>query len=172
MTATAQELPAAWRGILQDGERILWQGGPKQAFYWRKHYSRGVLGAIGVVALFLLRADTPPVMFGIVVAVALILVFGMPLFDSLKRRYSFFTLTDQRAFIGTDLPIWPRQLTGYPIDDTTQLLFKHDGVSAVYFAHYMKPTNRGEYRVDVRFENITEGEHVYRLMKQIKERIL
>ncbi|MCG6903874.1 MAG: hypothetical protein LJE68_14465 [Rhodobacter sp.] len=170
MTEPARDVPAEWRGILRPGERILWQGGPKQAFYWRRQYNSGLFGAGAVLVIlffFLGESETWVIWFMLVLAV--VSVIGIPLRDAVIRHHSFFTLTNRRAFIGTDMPVLGRRLNSYPIGAETELRFERDLFSAIYFAHEMKRTEHGEYRVDIGFENIDDGDRVYDLMLQIQK---
>jgi len=170
MSDPVQDLPAAWQGILQQDERIVWQGRPAKAFFWHKRYNYplGFAGLALVGYLFYIKGQEPWVLPVLLMALC-VSVFGPPVSDAIKRRYSFFTLTDRQAFIGTDLPVLPRRLTGYLINAETELTFDQDSRAAVYFAHRMQKTKGGHRRIDIGFENIPDASHVFDLMTQIKE---
>lgn len=112
MTGRALQPNAEWEGILREGEEILWQGKPDPGFYL--HPSR--MTSAGTSVLFLgvsafmavsALAQGEPLFF------LFLLLFGgfssFFFYDSVirpnrERRYSFYTLTNQRAIVGLALP--------------------------------------------------------------------
>ena len=164
-----QDIPKEWLGFLKPDERILWQGAPQEVFYWRHHYWRYLFGSgTGLVFVFLFFGETATPMYWIIIFVLIISGIGPPIWDAIKRRYSFYTLTTERAFIGIDMPIKGRSLNSYPIDAKTELSMKKSLYDAVYFAHRMKETKNGAYRIDIGFESIEDGDKVYKLMSDIQ----
>lgn len=166
-----QQLPREWRGRLKPGERILWQGAPHGAFYWRRHYLGPIVGAgAGMAAVFWLELAGPWVL-AVMAALALSAVYA-PVADAYKMRHSFFTLTNRRAFIGTDTKIFGRKLESYPLGPDTELSLAYgDELHAVHFAHVMRPTRHGKERIDIGFQNLTyaEASKVHDLIQEIKE---
>ncbi|MFN3207829.1 MAG: aspartate carbamoyltransferase catalytic subunit [Roseovarius sp.] len=172
MTAPHDE----WDGILDPGERVLWQGRPD---------ARVTVGiaAVGSMVFGLIFAGFALVwmilasqaggffwMFGLIhFSVGLGLAFGGILWEPWKRRHTWYTLTDRRAFIAQDLPLRGRTLKSYPITDQTRLELQGDPGS-VMFDHEMRRRKNGHYRVDIGFERIAEADEVMRLIRQVQER--
>ena len=164
-----QDIPKEWLGFLKPDERILWQGAPQEFFYWRSHYWRYLFGSgTGLVFVFIFFAESPTPIYWLIMFIMIISGIGPPIWDAIKRRYSFYTLTSQRAFIGINLPLKGRSLDSYPINKDTELSLKKSVYDAVYFAHRMKQTKNGAYRIDIGFESIEDGDAVYKMMTDIQ----
>lgn len=165
--------PAGWEGILDTGERILWQGRPDGGVT----IGPGEIGlaAFGLVfsgfALFWMRMASNAGgifwMFGLLhfsVGIGLTLhsLFGA----AWRRRHTWYTLTDRRAFIATDQPFRGRRLKSYPIGPDTVLDFESGEFDTLRFAY--EESGQGGRR-PVAFERITDGARVYRLMRQVTQ---
>lgn len=168
MSDRKQDLPQAWRGILRGDERILWQGAPQEAFHFKRNYASSFIAAFAMIAV-VIYLDLDPIMVIFVMIIGALTVIGAPIWDAIRRHYSFFTLTEQRAFIGTDMPVLSRSLKSYPIDAGTQVDYRPGPFDTIYFAHEMHRNEDGEYRVEIGFENLRDGRAVYDLIQQIKK---
>lgn len=181
MTDTAetstQTTAPGWEGILDPDERILWQGRPDPGF----HFGPGQLGT-GLFALFFSgfavfwmvmasRAGGAFWMFGLIhFSVGIAMFWSAILGATIRRRHTWYTLTDRRAFIATDLPLRGRQLKCYPITSQSRLTFAEGPLSTIHFAREERRANKGRrYMVDVGFERIEEGEKVYALMRKVRK---
>ncbi|MDJ0627883.1 MAG: aspartate carbamoyltransferase catalytic subunit [Rhodobacter sp.] len=169
--------PAGWEGILDEGETILWQGRPGTRVVWK--LSHGFTMVFGLVfagfALFWMimasQAGGGFWMFGLIhFFVGLGLAVGPPYWSAWKRRHTWYTLTDRRAFIASDLPLQGRKLKSYPIDDRTQLEYEAGDKASIYFAHTYRRTKNGSTRVPIGFERLTDGEDVYRMFRDLQRK--
>ena len=111
-----------WAGILEAGETILWQGRPSTRLILRP--VDFAFGAFGLVfagfALFwmILAAQGGGAMwmFGLLhFSVGVTVMLGGPLSSRFLRQHSFYSLSNRRAFIATDLPFRGRRLDAWPI---------------------------------------------------------
>ncbi len=168
--------PAGWQGILDDDENILWQGRPDGAVKWKPgNFFTLVFGLFFAgFALFWMamaaKAGGGFWMFGLIhFAVGLGIAIGPPFLSAWRRRHTWYTLTNKRAFIATDLPFIGRKLDSYPIDADTVLTFAAGDLASIYFAKRTKRGKNGTYTVDVGFESIADGTEVYRLLRNIQK---
>lgn len=167
--------PAGWEGILDPGERILWQGRPVPGIVWRPQQMVTFLFGLafaGFALFWMLMAATAGGffwMFGLIhFGVGLALSFGPIVWPAYMRRHTWYTLTDRRAFIATDAPLLGRRLKSYPIERGTVLSYDAGNPATIHFAHVMRRTKNGSSRSDIGFERIAEGPEVYGLMRQIQ----
>ena len=166
-----------WEGILDDDERILWQGRPDPALVLE---ARNIMLALfglffGGFALFWIigaASQGGPLfaLFGLPhFLVGAGMVWGAIWWPSFRRRRSWYTLTDRRAFIATDLPIQGRRLQSWPINRGTRLELREGPPDSVFFATRKKRSRNGTYTVPVGFERIPDGKQVLRLMRDIQK---
>lgn len=173
---TADTTAPGWEGILDPGERILWQGRPQAGLYFAP-------GQIGTAAFSLFfsgfavfwmtlaaQAGGSFWMFGLIhFSVGIVMFWSAVLGPTIRRRRTWYTLTDRRAFIATDLPLRGRQLKHYPITESTQLTLTDDQPPTLHFAREDRRGGKGRrYTVDVGFERIEDGEKVYSLMRKLR----
>lgn len=167
--------PAGWGGILDDGEAILWQGRPDGAVKFKvAHLLSGLFGLIfaGFALVWMVMASSAGGyfwMFGLIhFFVGLSIGIGPPFWNAWRRRHTWYTLTDRRAFIATDIPLRGRRLASYPIDGDTVLDYQSGDLDTIYFAHEMRRIKNGTRRHDIGFERITGGAEVYRTLRDIQ----
>lgn len=169
--------PAGWDGILDAGENILWQGRPDGAVHFGVGNLPVVLFGLAFSAFALVwmimasQAGGFFWMFGLLhFAVGIGLAFGAIWWDAYKRRHTWYSLTDRRAFIATDLPLFGRRLQSYPIEKDTALNYTPGSPGAIHFAHETRRSSNGRHRtVEIGFEFISEGDTVYTLMRDIQK---
>ncbi|MDF0601059.1 aspartate carbamoyltransferase catalytic subunit [Psychromarinibacter sp. C21-152] len=173
----ADPVPAGWEGILDAGERILWQGRPGTSVVWKaSHILTSLFGVVfaGFAVFWMVMASQAPGgfwMFGLIhFAVGVGLAIGPPVWSAWTRRHTWYTLTDRRAFIATDLPLQGRKLKSYEIGPDTTIDYEAGERSNIYFAHEYKRTKNGSRRVPIGFERIPDGAEVYRLIRQVQSR--
>lgn len=170
-----QTPPPGWEGLLDPKERILWQGRPDPVV-------RIGFGDIGLMvfgtffagfALFWMvmasQAGGIFWMFGslhFAVGMAIILwpVLGRPYL----RRHTWYTLTDKRAFIATDVPLRGRRLKSYPITEDTPLTIEDRQPGAIFFASEWRRGKNGSHETRIGFHNIQDARAVYALMRRIQ----
>ncbi|WP_281840265.1 aspartate carbamoyltransferase catalytic subunit [Sinisalibacter aestuarii] len=171
-----RDVPAGWEGILDPGERILWQGRPDQAFHLRLSQIPMTLFGLFFAgfALFwmVMAARRGGIfwMFGLIHFTAgLAIIFNATYWGTMKRRHTWYTLTDRRAFIATDLPVKGRSLASYAITPETRLTWREEIPGTVYFAREDRRGNKGRsYSVDIGFERIDDSGKVYGLMRKVQ----
>jgi len=168
--------PAGWDGILDPSETILWQGRPDGAISFKpRSLMLSLFGcAFAGFALFwmIMAAQSGGGfwMFGLIhFSVGISLAIGGPLWDTFKRRHSWYTLTDRRAFVASNLPFMGKRLKSYPIETGTIVELSHDAVPSVYFATQTKRGKNGSYTVPVGFERIADAQEVYQLIRGIQQ---
>lgn len=168
---------AGWEGILDEGEKILWQGRPDGAIRFKPGNLFTFLFGLAFAgfALFWMilasRAGGLFWAFGLIhFAAGLGLSFGTILWDAFRRRHTWYTLTDRRAFIATDLPVKGRALKSYPITDDTVLNYRQGDPATIHFSREERRGNKGRrYTVNIGFERIDDGEKVYGLLRQAQK---
>jgi hypothetical protein len=142
-------IPAGWQGILDAGEDILWQGRPDPKVVWQLHHAFTFLFGLAFAgfALFWMimasQAGGAFWMFGLLhFFVGLGLAVGTPFWASWRRRHTWYTLTDRRAFIATDIPFRGRTLKEYPITQETRITRQGGDPATIHFAMNTAPARR------------------------------
>lgn len=168
---------SGWESILDKGEKVLWQGRPDGAI--RMKVANIMTFGFGLVfagfALFWMimaaQAGGSFWMFGLIhFSVGIGLSFGSIFWSAYKRRNSWYTLTDRRAFIAVDIPLKGRTLKSYPIDSSTQVEYTQGALSTITFHEETKRGNKGRtYSVKVGFEYIKDGDAVYRFIRDMQK---
>lgn len=171
------ETPAGWEGILAPGERILWQGRPDPTFTLRGHsFALIFVGAFfSAIALLFIGVgiaigDMVFALFPTIhLAVGLGLLIGPPVWKTYVRRNSWYTLTDRRAIIATDL--WPkgRDMVMHDIGPDSPLRLIERPHPGVHFAIRHIRTKRGTRVVPFGFDHIDDAQKVYDLLQSIKQ---
>ena len=85
------------------------------------------------------------------------------------RRHTWYALTDRRAFIARDLPVMGRSLKSYPITAETVIDYQQNTLDSIYFASQTKRTKNGTRDVPIGFEQLDDGPHVLKLIRQIQQ---
>lgn len=166
-----------WESILDEGEKILWQGRPNGAVVFKlgnlMTFIFGLFFA-GFALFWMIMAASAGGgfwMFGLLhFSVGIGLAFGSLFWSAFKRRRMWYTLSTRRAFIATDLPLKGRQLKSYPIGPDTILEFTDGPLATLNFNKEMRRGKNRTYTVDIGFERIKDGASVYRLMRDIQKK--
>lgn len=166
-----------WEGILQPGETILWQGQPDATpRLERKDLPKSVFGLLFAgFALFwilsALQAGGAIWMFGLIhLGVGLWLATWPFLGKSFVSRRTWYTLTDRRAIIASDLPWRRRALDSYPITADTPFEFQDTEPGTIWFGERYPAAIRARRKGRTRagFERIGDARGVYRQMLDIQ----
>lgn len=172
---TAPPPPPGWEGILDPGERILWQGRPAPGIVLTAGNAFAFLFGLGFAgfALFWMigaaKAGAGFWAFGLIhFSVGLGMAAGALLWAPYRRRYTWYTLSDQRAFIATEMPHKGKALNSYPVTPQTVLRLADGAPGNVWFAEETRRGKNRTYTVDIGFERIADADHVYRLMRDIQ----
>ena len=163
-----------WKAYLDPGEEILWHGSPDGKIRLRARNL--VISAFGIFffgfSIFwtLGAANSGDLIFPLFglpfMAVGFYLVFGTHFFDAHKRRHSYYTLTNKRAFIATN--ILTKKIKSYAVNAETDLEFQPGPPASIYFAKEMKSGQNGSYTVPVGFEYVADGDTLYKLFRQVQ----
>lgn len=166
-----------WDGILDPGEEIVWQGRPDARVAIRAGNIAGFvfgLAFAGFALFWMVMASQAGGFFwafGLIhFSVGLGLAFGAVFWGAWVRRHTWYTLTDRRAFIATDLPMRGRTLKSYPIAAETPLDFAPGPPDSVFFGAEFRTTKNGTSRRQIGFERISDGAEVYRLLRNMQRR--
>ncbi|MDQ2091718.1 aspartate carbamoyltransferase catalytic subunit [Marimonas arenosa] len=180
--------PAGWENILSEGERIMWQGRPGPGLTLAPvlpgRMAKAAVGLLlfGYLPVMNLSHGWPPfadlspgrtilpLIFFAVVLTALHQLAGYALTRTLVRRRTWYTLTDRRAYIATDLPILGKRLKSWPITVASRLDYDGGTPGAVWFAEEKKRSGKSRYTMPIGFEQLDDAGHVYRLMRAIQQR--
>ena len=166
-----------WDDILDKGEEILWQGRPDTGMHFRpRDIPIMIFGLIFAgFALFWMigvaQVGGAFWAFGLLhFSLGMGLLLSPLLWGPFRRARTWYTLTNRRAFIATDLPLLGKKLKSYPITDDTILEFTAGDLSSLHFSKELRRGDKGRtYLVPVGFEYIRDGNRVYRMMRDIQE---
>lgn len=169
-------MSTGWEGILDEGEKILWQGRPDSGFYlepWTLIPAAFGLFFSGFALFWMIGAASAGGgfwAFGLIHFGFGLFIIANSLFGPvIRRRHTWYTLTNRRAFIATDLPWQGKRLKSYPIDKTTQ--FEHlpgNGLETTYFATEERRGSKGRsYTVKIGFERVEDGEVAWKLLREV-----
>jgi hypothetical protein len=167
---------ADWNMHLAEGETILWQGRPDGAL--TIHTSEISKAAFGIFftgfSVFWMtmaaKAGGFFWMFGLIFFVTGLGQIAQALAgNAFKRRRTWYTLTDRRAFIATDLPFQGRRLKFYPITSDLSIEYLDDNMPSLFFASETKRKNRGTYQQPVGFERIADAPLVLDHIRNIQQ---
>lgn len=168
--ASASSHPG-WQGILDPDEQILWQGQPDKRFRVEFEGLREVLPGLLFVAFALFwmvqaaQASLLFAMFGLIfVVVGLRQIFQPVLWPAYLRTRSWYTLTDRRAIVATDVPFKGRRLTSYPIDHSTLVEYAAGDPPSILFG-----PERGKRSERPGFRYIADSDTVMGLIRGIQQ---
>ncbi len=171
--------PDAWHDLLEPGEDILWQGRPDPRPDWsalnpQRAATGAALSLAALAWIVVAQGDSGPLLPALglpVLAIGLYQIAGHVLWDSFRRARSWYTLTNRRAFIATDLPLRGRQLRAYPITRDTILTFDNAPLASIGFAFEPVPMKRGTRMRMLGFERIADGQTVFALIRGVQGKI-
>lgn len=168
---------AGWDGILDPGEEILWQGRPDPGFAIPPgNIGKAVFGMFfaGFATFWMVMASMAPGpfwMFGLIFFFAgLGIIAEALILPTYRRRNTWYTLTNQRAFIASRSLTGARKLDAHPVTEQTRLSLSDGHLGAVHFAEEVKHSRNGTIRTAIGFERIPDAREVYALLRQIQRR--
>ncbi len=171
----AQTDTDGWDGILQDGERIVWQGRPDTAVALSvRSMGMAVIGFIfaGFSIFWMAGAAAAGEPYWWLGFVHFFVGDGIILYalfwSSFVRARSWYTLTNQRAFIATDLPLRGRRLDDYPIEPDMPLGWGDGTLGTVWFGFDKHQARVGRRARQIGFERIADAKEVYAMMQGFK----
>lgn len=171
-----------WSGVLSEHERILWQGRPGTGlifdadslktsafgvffFGFSIFWEAGALTAAShnesaLVDFFPIRGI--PFM-----AIGFYLVFGQYLWSAYLRRNTWYSLSNQRAFIATKL-LGTKSLRSYPVTAATPVEVETGATTSIWIAERMSGRNLS-VRHRIGFERIADGQAVVQLIRRVQD---
>jgi hypothetical protein len=170
----SEAVPAGWEGILDPGERILWQGRPDgriviRGVEWILVAFGAVFAGIALAYMIGMAEAGGPWPFGLIhFAAGVAVAAGPPLWSAYRRRRTWYTLTDRRAFIATDTRFTGRTLRSWPIRPDTPLMLEDGNPPSLWFGSEPIRTKRGMSRAPIGFERIADAPAVMALMRGIQ----
>lgn len=99
-------------------------------------------------------------------------IAGATMYPSLRKHRTWYTLTERRAIISTNLPWEGKRLKSYPITKATDIDYRPGKLSTILFPMQDEGgwnwiSRRGTNKVG--FERITDGQKVMGLIRQVQE---
>jgi len=172
-----------WEHFLEDGERVLWHGRPNAVKLFSPTATKNFVVGIPLVAFGAVMVNvTWPQhgnfqgMWPVWIIAALLIGAGLgysltaPYRDRAHRMRTWYTLTNKRAVIATDIK--RREFTSYPITPNNDIRLPLFGPkTTVWFAQHIDPADDHEDTDDITligFELIKEAPYVAKLLEDIK----
>jgi len=168
-----------WKGILGNGESILWQGRPDP----NKPITLATLGQIAFGLLFAgfalfwmaiaSRAGGFFWMFGLIhFAVGLGMAGRAAIWPRIKLSNTWYTLTNRHAFIATSIPLQGQKLRSWAINADSVLTFDEGPPPSVGFGFETVKRRNKKQLSAIGFERIADGRAVYGIMRDLRHRDL
>ncbi|MBR9764086.1 MAG: aspartate carbamoyltransferase catalytic subunit [Rhodobacteraceae bacterium] len=168
-------IPAGWEGLLEPGEAILWQGRPDGRMSLRRINPFQLLFGLffsGFALFWMIMAAQAGGffwMFGLLhFTVGVGIAIGKPVLDPLRRRYTWYTLTDRRAFIARRTLLGARTLDSYRLTPGSRVSYDPGPPPSVHFAEEEVRMKRGTRTRRIGFERIEDGQKVFALIEQVR----
>lgn len=167
----------SWSEILGDGERLIWQGQPEPRNRFRGEDAIGVVMGLFFMAfsvvwmLMASKAGGLFWMFGLIFFfIGLYNSVGRWIWTPMIRRRTWYSLSNQRAFIAVDHPIRGRSLKSYPIGPDTEITLEHGAFNAVWFASERRASKSGTGRTRIGFDMLKDTSEIMRHIRSIQEK--
>jgi hypothetical protein len=167
--------PQGWDSILDRDEKIIWQGRPDGVVTLRaRNIMMLIFGVFfaGFALFWMIMAAQSGGgfwMFGLIhFSVGVGIIYTAVFWGAFQRRRSWYTLTDTRAIIASDLPIIGKRLKSWPITAESILELEQGPPDTVNFAETYKPGKNGSTRIAIGFERIDDGSKVFHLMRDVQ----
>lgn len=168
--------PPGWEGILEPGERVLWQGQPTQGLRFDTRTSHTIMGlvvtafAIGwtiVAARATWDQGLPSAalpLFGLYfIYQGLGKAGGFALWRAYVHSRTWYTLTDRRAFIATHV-LGQRRLNDWRVAEFGEIVHDYGPPPCVWFAEAPRGKNRR-----IGFRDIDEAYTVMSLLRDLQK---
>ena len=166
-----------WDGLLDADEDVLWQGRPDPGFTVTGQMIASTIFGMIVTAFGLfwtVGAMSFAVLLGITglfpLGVGLYLIGAGLFWPSYCRRRTWYSLSNRRAFIATELPFVGRGLRFWDIGSDTTIEFEEGKYSTIWFHEETLGKGDNAYTKRAGFERISNGREVLALMRQIQAR--
>ncbi len=171
-----QHVDNSWDGVLQDGEVLLWQDQPALSLVLED--IRWLEAGMGVffmgfsIVWMGMTAQAGGIfwMFGLIFFfIGMRNSLGQFLIDPWLRRQTYFTLTNQRAFVASRKLMGGKVLKSYVIDKNSPLELEQGQTHSIYFATEERRRNKGgRYTAKIGFEHMSESAEPFQLLEKIR----
>lgn len=186
-------IPEGWEGILDEGETILWQGRPVTGVRLRDFFGFPLIFGLfftgfSLVWITMARMMTRGEEFSIFplfglpfLLVGLYVSFGLPFGKDYVRKRSWYTLSDRKAYVATEL-FGRRRLKAVPYAEMNILELEDGSPGSVTFKREVsvsqytrRSRNGGRSRrtqtttTNTGFERIEDARAVYRMIAARRE---
>jgi len=168
---------------MEDGERVLWHGRPDAEALFSPTATRKFVVGLPMIAFGVVMVNvTWPEhgnfqgMWPVWVIAGLLITWGLyyslsaPYKDRAKRMRTWYTLTNKRAVIATDIK--RREFTSYPITQENRISLPLLGAkTTVWFAQHVVPADDHDDTDTITmfgFELIKDAPYVAQLMEKVK----
>jgi hypothetical protein len=165
-----------WKNLLAPDEEILWQGAPAAKLRFEFQSPFQAIFAVFFVgfSIFWMQGAAKGGgnfwMFGLLFfGVGLFQLIGVHFWKSFRRRTTFYTLTNQNAFIATEL-FGKKSLKSYPIRPSTNLEYVPGQPGSVFFAEKRTSSRNGDNITKIGFEMIDAASKVSGLLREAQQR--
>lgn len=165
-----------WKHHLQSGEEILWQGRPDGAFVIEATNLKSAVFNIFLIgfAVFWMAGAAESGgtfwMFGLLIFfIGLARLANSPLGGTFRRRQTWHTLTNRRAFIATNFPLKGRGLKSDPITPDLPIDYVDGTRPTIYFASETKHSKDLTYERSIGFERIEDAPRVLEHIRKIQQ---
>ncbi|MDF3607996.1 aspartate carbamoyltransferase catalytic subunit [Paracoccus sp. DMF-8] len=162
-------------GMLHKGERIVWQGRPSVRVHLRPYDLLMILfglffAGFALFWIIVARAQGGSFwQFGLIHFIVGIALIATPLiWQPFVRARSSYVLTDRRAFIVSELPLFGRKTDIYPLRNMTELSLKDGTPGTIWFASRHSWSNTRPIR-RIGFEFIPDAARVFGLINRAQE---
>lgn len=155
-------VPAGWDGVMEPGERILWQGHPLRRIGWRR-LAPALLAAAALVGA---GAVLSGLTGGLLITAGLGLTGAALWADRRRITGTAFTLSTRAAYIARPHPWRGKRLETYPITAEMPLrLTGGDKAGGVVFA----TRTRGTKTEEIGFQGILDAPEVFAILRNARE---
>jgi hypothetical protein len=171
------DVPEGWENTLAEGETILWQGRPVPGIGFSPAQAFTTLFGLvftGFAVFWMVQAARVGGLmwtFGLIHFTAGLGVLLGPIFlPAYMRKKTWYTLTNQKAYIA-DIPILAgKRLRSYPITKDTPIEIKTGTYTTINFASALRHgKNNRVNTVPIGFERLTDGDIVRELIHTIQK---
>jgi len=103
-------------------------------------------------------------------AIGLYFSLGTLIWEQMKTRRVWYTVTNQRALIATNLPLRGHRLRSYEITPDTRLLYTPGKPATIHFASEIRGRrDRSLVTIHTGFERIMDGQAAFHALRDIQQ---
>ncbi|MFL4470255.1 hypothetical protein ACERZ8_10350 [Tateyamaria armeniaca] len=162
-----------WTGLLDPGERIIWQGKPSTRVQMEFDSPFAVVFMMfwGGIPLFMVISEPRTLLLGVpglFLGIALYFFVGQHFWAAFMRSRTFYSLSNTRAFIAR-ATLGGRKLDSYPITEQTTLQLDEGRKRAIWFGtSHGRQMFSNKTENPVGFERLDNQREVYQLLRAVQ----